>query len=49
MLRKSPEEVLPLLVATTGKISSFASVSEATEDFYFFDRWIMEEDADSQP
>lgn len=38
MLGKGPEKALPLLVATAGEISSFASVSQATEDSYFFDR-----------
>ena len=47
MLRKGPEKVLALLVATAGEISSFVSVSQATEDSYFFDRWITEEAADS--
>ena len=39
------KKVLLLLVATTGEICSFVSVFQATEDSYFFDRWIMEEAA----
>lgn len=47
MLREGPEKVCSLLVATAGEISSFVSVSPATEDACFFDRWIMEKAVDS--
>lgn len=48
MLREDPEKVLPLLIATADESKSFLSVCQEAEGSYFFDRWIMEDAAESQ-
>lgn len=48
VLREDPEKVLPLLIATADESKSFLSVSQEAEGSYFFDRWIMEDAAESQ-